>query len=56
MELEEKAEEALETLWVCTEEEDRENLSLDELEDVGEAVISQLLEGNYITRSDGQVS
>jgi DtxR family Mn-dependent transcriptional regulator len=56
MELEEKAEEALETLWVCTEEEDRENLSLDELEDVGEAVISQLIEGNYITRSDGQVS
>ncbi len=31
MELEEKAEELLETLWICTEEEKEDSLSLDDL-------------------------
>lgn len=55
MELEEKAEEALETLWIGTEEEGKESLSINEIEDVGDAVITQLIGGNYITRSDGRI-
>jgi len=55
MELEEKAEEALETLWMGTEELGKESFSPGELEGVAEAVIDQLVAGGYVARSDVQV-
>lgn len=56
MELDEKAEEILETLWIRTEEEGAETILLDELE-VGlkEAIVGQLLLAGYITVSKGEV-
>lgn len=56
MELDESAEELLETLWIRTQEEDRKSLGVDELPDVREGTVSQLLEGGYVVRSDGQLS
>ncbi len=54
MELEEKAEEILETLWTHTEEGKEDYLSLDDLE--GEKKpIEQLLKAGYISISDDRV-
>lgn len=56
MELEERAEEILEALWVGTQEEKRDFLPLSELGvEVGQAPLNQLLEAGYVTLSDGQV-
>ncbi len=54
MELEEKAEEMLETLWIRTEENKEDFVSLDEL---GKAKrpTEQLIKADYISVSDGQV-
>lgn len=54
MELEEKAEEILETLWVCTEEK-KEHLSLDDLGVAEKESVKQLLAAGYISVSDNRV-
>lgn len=53
MELDEKAEEALETLWIKTLEERRGSLPLEELNQVREGIVGQLLERGYIASSEG---
>ncbi len=56
MELEEKAEEILETLWIRTEEQGEAPVSLDELkEENNGAPVEQLLRAGYISVSDGRV-
>ena len=55
MELEEKAEEVLEKLWIGAEEAGKKSLSLAELEDVGLPAIDQLIREGYVASSDGQV-
>ncbi len=52
MELEEKVEEFLETLWICTEEQE-DPLSLKELEKDKDA-IKQLLQAGHISLTDGR--
>ncbi len=54
MELEEKAEELLETLWICTEEEKGGSFSLDDLGGMKKP-IKQLLKAGYISVSDDRV-
>ncbi len=54
MELEEKAEELLETLWIRTEEK-KDSLSLDDFEVIGKESIKRLLNAGYISLSDGRV-
>lgn len=56
MELDESAEELLEILWIHTCEENRQGLGVDELPEVPEGTVPQLLEGGYISKSDGQLS
>ena len=53
MELEEKAEELLEMLWICTKEQGEDSLSLVELEKDKKA-IKQLLQADYISLVDGR--
>ncbi len=55
MELEEKAEEVLETLWIRTEEGRETSVSLDDLEVAEKEPIEQLLEAGYISLTDGRV-
>ncbi len=55
MELEEEAEEILETLWIRTEEEKEDSLSLDDLGAAKKKPIEQLLRAGYISLSDDQV-
>ncbi len=55
MELEEKAEEILETMWIRTEEEKGDSLSLDDLGGAGKRPIEQLLRAEYISVSGDQV-
>ncbi len=55
MELEEKAEEILEALWIRTEEKKKEPLTLDDLEVTENKPIKQLLDAGYISVSDDQV-
>ena len=55
MELEEKAEELLETLWIRTEEEKEDILSLDDLRGMKKP-IQQLLKAGYISVSDNRVT
>ncbi len=54
MELEEKAEEILEALWIRTEDKKRP-LTLDDLEVTEDKPIKQLLDAGYISVSDDQV-
>ncbi len=54
MEPEEKAEELLETLWIHTEEEKEDILSLDDLRGMKKP-IEQLLKAGYISISDNRV-
>ena len=54
MELEENAEEILESLWIRTEDK-KKPLTLDDLEVTENTPIKQLLNANYISVSDGQV-
>ena len=56
MELEEKAEEILETLWIHTEEKNENSLSLADLTATDEKPIEQLLDAGYISITDGRVS
>ena len=53
MELEEKAEEILETLWIRTEEHKEDTVSLDEL-GKSKRPIEQLIKADYIAVSDNQ--
>ena len=55
MELEEKAEEVLETLWTHTEERKETSTSLDDLAVAEKEPIEQLLEAGYISLTDGRV-
>ncbi len=55
MELEEKAEEILETLWIRTEEEKENSIASDELGGTKKRPIEQLLRVGYISLSDNQV-
>ena len=55
MELEEKAEELLETLWTRTEERKETSTSLDDLAMAEKEPIEQLLEAGYISLTDGRV-
>ena len=55
MELEEKAEELLETLWIRTEEGKEDYLSLDDWEVAEKESVEQLLAGGYISVSDNRV-
>ncbi len=55
MELEEKAEEILETLWIRTEEKKEEPFTLDNWELTENKPIKQLLDAGYISVSDNQV-
>ena len=56
MELEEKAEEILETLWTHTEERKETSTSLDDLAVARKGPIGQLLETGYISLTDGRIS
>ena len=53
MELEEKAEELLETLWIQTEEKKKDSLALDDLGESEKEPIEQLLKVGYIAFADG---
>ncbi len=55
MELEEKAEEILETLWIRTEEEKEDSLPLDDLGGGKKKPIEQLLRAGYISLYDDRV-
>ncbi len=54
MELEEKAEEVLETLWISTKEEKKDSFPLDDLGDMKKP-IAQLIKTGFISISDNQV-
>ncbi len=56
MELSERAEEILETLWIQTQEEGSESVPLGQLEADGNGAVEQLLRAGYIIVSGGQVS
>ena len=56
MELNESMEEVLEILWIYTCEENRQGVALNDLPEVLKGTIPQLLEGGYISRTDGQLS
>jgi DtxR family Mn-dependent transcriptional regulator len=55
MELPEKAEELLETLWIRTKEKREGPLSLHDLELTEKGPLEQLLNGGYVSLSDDQV-
>ena len=55
MELDEKAEELLETLWISTEEEKEDSLALVELEGTEKKPIDQLLKAGYVVRDDDRL-
>ena len=55
MELEEKAEEILETLWIHTEEMKKTSISLNDLAMAGKRPIKQLLEAGYMSLTEGRV-
>jgi DtxR family Mn-dependent transcriptional regulator len=55
MELEEKAEELLETLWLGTEERNEESLPLENIAEAEKEPLSQLLKAGYIALSDDRV-
>ncbi len=55
MELEEKAEEILETLWTRTEEKKEDSLALDDFKVMGKKTIEQLLNAGYISLSEDRV-
>ncbi len=55
MELEEKAEEILETLWTHTEERKETSISLDDLAMAEKRPVEQLLEAGYMSLTDGRV-
>jgi DtxR family Mn-dependent transcriptional regulator len=55
MELEEKAEEILETLWIHTEERKEDSLSLDDFGVTEKTPVEQLLKAGYISVSGNQV-
>ncbi len=55
MELVEKAEEILETLWIRIEENKEDSVSLDELEITDGEPLEQLLDGGYVAMSDKRV-
>ncbi len=52
MELEERAEEVLETLWIYTEERQGDSLALDDLGKTGKESVEPLLKSGYIVRAD----
>ncbi len=54
MELEEKAEEVLETLWIHTEEEKKDSFPLDDLGDMKKP-IEELIKTGFISISDNRV-
>ena len=56
MELEEKAEELLETLWIRAKEGKENSPALDDLEEAEREFVKQLLKAGYITLSDNRVS
>ena len=56
MELEEKAEELLETMWILTKEKKETSLALDNLEASEKDSVEQLLKADYITIADGRVT
>ena len=55
MELEEQAEEILETLWILTEEKKEDSLPLDDSGGM-EKPVEQLLKAGYISLSDNRVT
>ena len=55
MELEEKAEELLETMWIRTEEGEETSLPLDSLETPEREPMEQLLKADYISRADDRI-
>ncbi len=55
MELEERAEEVLETLWIRTEERKEDSVPLDDLGITDKEQIEQLLSAGYVSVSDNQV-
>ena len=55
MELEEKDEEFLETLWIRAEEKREESLSLDDLGVTEKGPLGQLLKAGYVSLSDDQI-
>ena len=54
MELDERAEEVLETLWISTKEEKAESVALSQLDEY-EGGVDQLIKTGFILVSDGQV-
>lgn len=56
MELEEKAEELLETLWIQTQENKEESIPLSDLEAPEKEAVEQLLKAGFISVSDGRVA
>lgn len=56
MELDEKAEEVLETMWIRTEENKETSISSHDLEAAEKEAIEPLLGGGYITLTDGRVN
>ncbi len=56
MELKEKAEEILETLWIRTEEEKKGSLSVNDLGATAKKPLTQLLNGGYISFSNDRVT
>jgi len=55
MELEEKAEELLETLWTGTEEKNEESLPLDDIGETEKESLDQLLKAGYIALTDDRI-
>ncbi len=55
MELEEKAEEIMETLWIHSEEMEQPSIPLNELAMTEQKPIEQLLEAGYVSLTDGRV-
>jgi DtxR family Mn-dependent transcriptional regulator len=56
MELEEKAEELLETLWIQAEENKEGHILLSDLEATEKEAVEQLLKADFISASDGRVA
>ena len=54
MELNEKAEEFLETLWICTREQKQDFLDLNGLEETEKEPVKQLLQAGYIDLAEGR--
>ena len=55
MELDEKAEELLETLWIRTEEKKEASVSLDDLGTTEKEPVKQLVEAGYIDLADNRI-